>query len=140
MRTASELLVSAVDAEALASVVGKRFRTDPLEVEAVDALADILLEAPLVAHSELPADRVAMNARVSYREEPGGRQRTVTLVHPAHADPALGLISVLSPVGRSLLGRRSGSIASVGIPGGRDLKIRILDVEREPGLSLEAVP
>jgi regulator of nucleoside diphosphate kinase len=69
-----------------------------------------------------------MNSRVTYREEPGGARRTVVLVHPGEAAPAEGRISVLSPVGRSLLGRRSGSSASIGVPGGRALTIRVLEV------------
>ena len=56
--------------------------------------------------------------------------RTVTLVHPAEADPSAGSISVLSPVGRALLGLKRGSAASIGLPGGRTLTLRVLEVER----------
>ena len=122
-----DLLVSARDAEALASVVGEHHH----ESDAADALADLVMEARLVPDHELPANRVAMNSRVTYREEPGGARRTVVLVHPGEASAAEGRISVLSPVGRSLLGRRTGSSASIGIPGGRALNVRVLAIERE---------
>lgn len=129
MSSYNDLLVSASDAEVLASVVGKRGRTDRFEADAADALAEVLMDARMIAHDRLPADRVAMNSRVAYREEPGGESRSVALVHPSEADLAHGRISVLSPVGRALLGRRAGAVTSIRVPGGRALRIRVLGVE-----------
>jgi regulator of nucleoside diphosphate kinase len=126
MARINELLISTHDAETLASVVKNGF-----EAEAADALADILVDASRVPHGRLPSDRVAMNSRVTYREEPGGARRTIVIVHPGEAAPAEGRISVLSPVGRSLLGRRTGSSASIGIPGGRALNVRVVAIEKE---------
>jgi regulator of nucleoside diphosphate kinase len=134
MASYNELLVSARDAETLAAVVGDRRRTDRFEADAADALADVLIDARMVPHERLPADRVAMNSRVAYQEEPGGARRSVAVVHPSEADPADGRISVLSPVGRALLGRQAGSAASISIPGGRALTIRVLEVERAPSM------
>jgi regulator of nucleoside diphosphate kinase len=126
MARINELLISTHDAETLASVVKNGF----VAVAAV-ALADILVDASRVPHGRLPSDRVAMNSRVTYREEPGGARRTIVIVHPGEAAPAEGRISVLSPVGRSLLGRRTGSSASIGIPGGRALNVRVVAIEKE---------
>ena len=125
-----DLLVSASDAETLATLVGDRRRADRFEAAAADALAEALMEARMVDHDRLPLDRVSMNSRVAYREEPDGERRSIAIVHPAEADPSDGRISVLSPVGRALLGRRTGSLASISIPGGRALNVRVLDVER----------
>ena len=129
MASYNDLLVSARDAESLAPLVGDRRRPDRFEADAADALADVLMDARMVAHDRLPADRVAMNSLVSYREEPGGERRTVALVHPNEAAPSHGRISVLSPVGRALLGRRAGSAASISVPGGRALTIHVLAIE-----------
>lgn len=126
----NDLLVSARDAESLALLVGDR-RSDRFEAEAANALADVLIDARMVAHDRLPADRVAMNSTVSYLEEPEGGRRTVVLVHPRQAAPSRGLVSVLSPVGRALLGRRAGAVASIAVPG-RALTIRVLDVQSAP--------
>lgn len=125
----NDLLVSATDAEALASLVGDR-GLDPREAEAAAALADTLMDARMVPDDGLPDDRVGMNCLVSYRQEPGGTQRTVAVVHPGLADPSRGRISVLSPVGRALLGRKRGSTASIDVPGGRALTVRVLQIER----------
>ena len=123
-----ELIVSARDAEALASVVGDRHLAARFENE-TDALAELLMEARMVPHEELPRNRVAMNSRVTYREV-DGPARTVTIVHPAVADPAQLRISVLSPVGRALLGRRPGSSVNASVPGGRGITLHIVAVER----------
>jgi transcription elongation GreA/GreB family factor len=54
----------------------------------------------------------------------------VVLVHPSQADPSKGRISVLSPIGRALLGRMTGALSSAGVPGGRAMQIRIVQAER----------
>jgi regulator of nucleoside diphosphate kinase len=126
----NELLVSASDAEALALVVGDRRRTDRFEADAADALAEVLMNARMVPHERLPADRVSMNSRVTYREEPDGAPRTVVLVHPSEANAAQGRVSVLSPVGRALLGRQPGAIAATAVPGGRALRLRVMAANR----------
>ena len=124
----NELVVSARDAEALASVVGDRHLAVRFESE-TDALAELLMEARMVPHEDLPRNRVAMNSRVSYREADGA-VRTVTIVHPAAADAGQLRISVLSPVARALLGRRPGTSVKASVPGGRGITLHILAVER----------
>ena len=130
MAITHELLVSATDAEALALMLGDRRRNYALEAAAAEALADLLSEARFVPDEALPGDRAAMNSRVTYEEElPRGGRRTVALVYPMDADAAEGRISVLSPVGLSLLGRAPGAVVEPPMPDGRRLRIRILDVE-----------
>ena len=129
MATYHELILSASDAEVLALMLGER-RQHALEAAAADALADLLVEARLVPHEELPLDRVAMNSKVTYREQPGGMRRSVVLVHPIEADAAVGRISVLSPIGLALLGRTTGSVVMVDVSGARGFAVRILDATR----------
>jgi regulator of nucleoside diphosphate kinase len=128
-KTNTELLVSTTDAKTLSGLLGDRRRAHRFEADAADALADALLDARTVPDDRLPADRVAMNSRVVYREESRGEHRSVSIVHPDEANLSLGRISVLSPVGRALLGRKVGSVASIRVPG-RELALRVLEVER----------
>jgi len=132
MTTLHELILSATEAQVLALMLGERRRASPLETGAADTLADLLVEARLVPHEELPADRVAMNSRVTYEELPRGERRSVVLVHPIESDAAAGRISVLSPVGLALLGRRPGASVAAELPGERRLTLRILDTRRNP--------
>lgn len=127
MANTNELLISARDAESLSLVLGER--RPQADSDAASALAEVLMEARLVPHEDLPADRVAMNSRVTYEEDPGGRRRTVVLVHPAQADATVGLVSVLSPIGRALLGQSAGAIIDAGASIGRALRIRILSAD-----------
>jgi regulator of nucleoside diphosphate kinase len=129
----NDVVVSTRDAELLAPLVEDRSRRglNRWESDAADALANVLMDARMVGDDRLPADRVAMNSGVTYREEPGGACRTVVLVHPDEAAASRGRVSVLSPVGRALLGRRAGAVASIPVPG-RDLTVRVLEVEPRP--------
>ena len=124
-----ELILSARDVEVLALMLGERRRQHALEAAAADALADLLVEARRVPHEELPSDRIAMNSRVTYREEPDGMRRSVVLVHPIEADAGSGRISVLSPVGLALLGRTPEAIVTADVPG-KTLRLRILETSR----------
>lgn len=51
---------------------------------------------------------VTMGAHVSFRDEDSGEVRDVTLVYPKDQDLAQGRLSVLTPVGRALLGLTAG--------------------------------
>jgi transcription elongation GreA/GreB family factor len=121
-----ELIVSARDAEVLGLMLGER-RHEP---EAARALKDLLLESRVVRDEELPRDRAAMNSKVTYETLPGGERRTVILSYPLDAAPSVGRVSVLSPVGRALLGRAPGARVSVDLPGDRTNLIRIAEGAR----------
>jgi regulator of nucleoside diphosphate kinase len=129
MPNPQEVFVSARDAEALAAMLGAHRRARPFESDPSDALADLLLEARLVPPEKLSADRITMNSVVTYREEPSGVSRTVMLVYPEEADAAKGKISVLSPIGLVLIGRRRGDVLNAILPGRRRLEVHILRAE-----------
>ena len=130
MANVHDLIVSASDAEVLALMLGERRRAPALDTVAANALADLLLEARLVAADELPADRIALGSKVTYETDPGGESRSVILVHPVEAEASAGRISVLSPVGLALLGRAAGSVVRVATPGANVLTLRILETTR----------
>lgn len=77
------------------------------------ALADRLLDeigrARVVQPEKMPADVVTIGSSVTYRDETTGQERTVTLVYPEHADIARERISIMTPIGVSLLGLSEGA-------------------------------
>ena len=81
----------------------------------IDAVLD---EADLVAPEEVAPDIVTMRSRVLVADVATGKKVELTLCYPQEADPSRGHISVLSPVGASLLGRRVGSMATWLSPDG----------------------
>jgi regulator of nucleoside diphosphate kinase len=130
MANVHDLIVSATDAEVLALMLGERRRAPALDAVAANALAELLLEARLVAPEQLPGDRVALGSKVTYEAGPGRERRSLILVHPIEAEAAAGRISVLSPVGLGLLGRAAGSAVQVPTPGGSLLTLRIVETTR----------
>jgi regulator of nucleoside diphosphate kinase len=76
----------------------------------------------------LPNDNARLHSTVTYEELPGRLRRRVTLVNPREADASAGRISVLSPVGRALLGQAKGSTVDVALPLGRWLSVRVIEV------------
>jgi regulator of nucleoside diphosphate kinase len=57
---------------------------------------------------------------------------TLTLCYPADAEPARGFVSVLSPVGMSVLGLRVGDVARWRLPGGWEGTARVEAIEFQP--------
>lgn len=131
MKTMHELFVSAGDAEAIALMLGEHRRTQSMRPDASDHLADLLLDARLVAAEKLPADRVALHSTVTYRERPSGIERCVTVVLPEAANASDGRISLLTPIGLALIGRRRGDVVHARLPGKRTLEIHIVDTHAE---------
>jgi len=63
-------------------------------------------------------------------EDASGQRSTVRLVGADEADPRRGLLSIASPVGRALLGRRPGDTAVVERPRGLT-ELQVLAVHRD---------
>jgi transcription elongation factor GreB len=76
-----------------------------------------LLEAAEVVEPAPEGSPASFGAWVTTLDE-AGRRGTVRLVGPDEADPRQGLLSVASPVGRALLGRRPGDTVVVERPRG----------------------
>lgn len=77
-----------------------------------------LKELSLVNVSALPKDRVALGSVVTLVDAAQGKEITYEIVIPDMADFSRGLVSVTSPIGRALAGRRVGDAVSVQIPAG----------------------
>jgi regulator of nucleoside diphosphate kinase len=122
-----EVVLSADDAEVISNLIGAG-GLPSVSGAAGEALAESLEAATVVPANELPPTVVAMNCVVEYVELPEGKVRDVVLVHPSAADVSSGRISVLSPVGRALLGRKVGDACDVTVPGGSRLSITIAGV------------
>lgn len=100
-----------------------------------DLLRELLDNADLLASTELPADVVSMNSEVEVFDLSSQDSRRLTLCYPGDADAELGRISVLSPVGLSLLGRTVGSEARWQAGGGPGGALRIQAVHYQPEAS-----
>jgi len=81
----------------------------------LDATLD---NAEFIKPQDIPADVVTMNSLFTIVETESGSTNKLMLCYPSDAEPAKGYISVLSPVGASLLGRKAGTVAQWATPNG----------------------
>ena len=108
---------------------GARSDGSPPQLRAIE---DVLAAASLVPSREVEPDVVTMHSQVLLQDGETGQRSTLTLCYPADAEPALGFVSVLSPVGRALLGLRTGSTARWSGPAGDEKAAEILAVLFQP--------
>jgi len=95
------------------------------------ALRGILANAVVVPEHQVPADVVTLHSRVRVKDLGLGHEKTWLLVEPAHALASAGNISVLSPLGAALLGRRRGDVVEYRGPSG-PRRLRIQQVLFQP--------
>lgn len=98
-------------------------------------IAEVIDNADLVRSQEIPANVVTMYSQVLVADVHSGEQRTLTLCYPQDVDPGAGFISVLSPVGASLLGLPVGAIASWTAPDGARVAAQVQDILFQPEAS-----
>lgn len=87
-------------------------------------LREKLLHAEVVEAGAGTDGTARFGATVTFEDEQGGQARSVRLVASHEADPSAGALSVESPIGAALTGRRVGQVVEVNTPKGvRRLRI-----------------
>ena len=105
------------------------------ERNAYEAIQALLEDSDLVASAAVPSTVVTMYTQVLLEGDTGTATHKVTLCYPDDAEPSQGFISVLSPLGASLLGLRVGDVARWRTPFGEDRMAHIVDVLFQPEAS-----
>ena len=90
------------------------------------ALESGLRRGRVVASCKVGRDVVTMNSTVRVRDLDTDERETYTLVYPADADMNEGRLSVLAPLGTTLLGARARHVVECATPRG----VRRLRIER----------
>ena len=98
-------------------------------------LEALLDDAEVVSPRAIPPDVVTMCSQVLLADIDSGRRSTVTLCYPSDADPAIGFVSVLSPIGAALLGVRVGTIARWRTPTGQEAAAEVVALLSQPEAS-----
>jgi transcription elongation factor GreA len=82
------------------------------------------LTDPVLPPVPVAAPAIAYGSTFEIEDLGSGHQTRYRLVHSHEANPRLGLLSEVSPVGKALVGHRAGERASVHTPRGlRELLI-----------------
>ena len=95
----------------------------------ISKLEAILSNARLIDESQLDLSKVLVLSKVTIKNLGNQMQLNYTLVAESEADLKSGKISVSSPIGKGLLGKKVGEIAEVVVPNGT-IKFEIISIER----------
>lgn len=95
----------------------------------ISKLENMLSRAKIVDTSSISTDEVRVLTKVKVKNLKNGNLQTYYLVSPEEADFENGKMSVNSPIGRQLLGKRVGDIVKVNVPAGI-IELEILEISR----------
>ena len=95
----------------------------------ISKLEATLSNARLIDESQLDLSKVLVLSKVTIKNLNNQMQLKYTLVAESEADLKSGKISVNSPIGKGLLGKKVGEIAEVIVPNGT-IKFEIISIER----------
>ncbi|MCF8465554.1 MAG: transcription elongation factor GreA [Flavobacteriales bacterium] len=88
-----------------------------------------LSDAVVIDESKLDTDKVLILSKVKLKNQSNGMEVEYTLVPETEADLKAKKISVESPIGKGLLGKKLGEIAEIQVPNGT-VKFEIIAIGR----------
>jgi transcription elongation factor GreA len=95
----------------------------------ISKMEETLANARLIDESQLDTSKVLVLSTVKLKNLNNGVEMKYTLVAESEADLKTSKISVSSPIGKGLLGKKVGETAEITVPNGT-LKFEILEISR----------
>ena len=95
----------------------------------ISKLEEIVANARIIDESQLDVSKVLVLSKVQIKNLNNNMTMDYTLVAESEADLNSGKISVNSPIGKGLLGKKVGDIAEINVPNGI-LKFEIVSINR----------
>lgn len=92
-------------------------------------LEDLVANARIIDESQLDMSKALVHSTVKIKNQTNGMEMTYKLVAQSEADLKSGKISVDSPIGKGLLGKKVGDTAEIQVPSGV-MRFDILDISR----------
>ena len=92
-------------------------------------LEEIMSNARVIDESAIDTSQVAILSVVKIKNRKTGMEVAYTLVSEEEADLKTGKISVGSPIGKGLLGKKVGETAEIKVPAGM-MEFEVLDISR----------
>jgi transcription elongation factor GreA len=93
----------------------------------ISEMDKIMINARVIDAADLDMSKVVVLSRVKIKHTGNGKELVYQLVSETEADPRIGKISVTSPIGKGLLGKAVGEVATIQTPGGL-ATFEILDI------------
>jgi transcription elongation factor GreA len=96
----------------------------------ISKLEEIVSNARIIDESKLDDSKVLVLSKVKVKKIDNGMIMSYTLVAQKEADLKSGKISVESPIGKGLLGKKVGEIAEIQVPNGK-IELEIIEISRD---------
>lgn len=93
----------------------------------ISKLEEVVSNARVLDESTIDTSKVSILSKVKIKNKKNGAQMTYTLVSEEEADLKTGKISVKSPIGKGLLGKKIGEVTEIEVPAGK-IKFEIQDI------------
>jgi regulator of nucleoside diphosphate kinase len=135
MRSLS-VIVADADMEKLSRLVRALKHSLFRDQQQLELLDQALESAEIRPAARVPRDVIRMNSCVRLLDFDTRQKGLYTLVFPEEANISRGFISVLAPLGISLLGRRKGDVIEARVPGGLR-RLRVEQARCKPAIARE---
>ena len=96
----------------------------------ISKMEAVVANARLIDESQLDTSKVLVLSTVKLKNQNNGMELKYKLVAESESDIKTGKISVSSPIGKGLLGKKVGEVAEIAVPSGT-LKLEVLEITRE---------
>ena len=96
----------------------------------ISKIEEIYANARLIDESVLDTSKILVHSKVKIKNQNNGMEMEYKLVAQSEADLATGKISVDSPIGRGLWGKKVGEMAEIQVPNGV-VKFEIIEISRD---------
>ncbi len=93
----------------------------------ISKLEEVLSNARVINEANIDTSKVSILAKVKIKNKKNGASVTYTLVSEEEADLKSGKISVKSPIGKGLLGKKKGESVTITAPAGK-IEFEVLDI------------
>ncbi|MCX5834436.1 MAG: nucleoside diphosphate kinase regulator [Deltaproteobacteria bacterium] len=123
------ITISSTDLDRIESVLDS---SSSKRLPALDQLREELDRAKIVEPENMPPGVITMNSSARCVDEKSNKEYHFTLVYPSDANVDQNRVSILSPMGSAMLGLAEGQSIEWELPGGRQLKLRVLEVTYQP--------
>ncbi len=99
-----------------------------MEME-ISKLEEIVANARILDESTIDTSKVSLLSKVKIKNKKNGATMAYTLVAEEEADLKLGKISINSPFGKGLMGKKIGDTAQIQAPAGV-IEVEVLEISR----------
>ncbi|MCE3284566.1 MAG: elongation factor GreAB [Steroidobacteraceae bacterium] len=129
---AREICLTELDVVRIETLLEDLRRRKSQDRQGVEALEDRVDAARVVHATCIEPQVVTMNSVVVLTDAATNVATELTLVYPKDADADRGRVSVLSPVGRALIGARIGDVLRVVVQAQRDNEFKVTAIPYQP--------